>query len=114
MTGERFRASVTQTLVPTLRRGDTVILDNLGAHKVAGIREAIEAIGARWLYLPPYSPDFNPIERAFAKLKALLRTAAARTVSHLWEAIRRAFALFRPAECRNYLAAAGYDAYDPT
>ena len=77
-------------------------------------REAIEAIGARLLYLPPYSPDFNPIERAFAKLKALLRTAAARTVSHLWEAIRRAFALFRPAECRNYLAAAGYDAYDPT
>lgn len=114
MTGERFGAYVTQTLVPTLRRGDTVILDNLGAHKVAGIREAIEAIGARLLYLPPYSPDFNPIERAFAKLKALLRTAAARTVSHLWEAIRRAFALFRPAECRNYLAAAGYDASDPT
>src|SRR3712207_3630054 len=97
MTGERFRAYVTQTLVPTLRRGDTVILDNLGAHKVAGIREAIEAVGAWLLYLPPYSPepkdrvsDFNPIERAFAKLKALLRTAAARTVSHLWEAIRRA------------------------
>jgi transposase len=114
MTGERFRASVTQTLVPTLRRGDTVILDNLGAHKVAGIREAIEAVGAQLLDLPPYSPDFNPIERAFAKLKALRRTAAARTVSHLWEAIRRAFALFRPAECRNYFAAAGYDAYDPT
>ena len=114
MTGERFRAYVTQMLVPTLRRGDTVILDNLKAHKVAGVREAIEAVGARLLYLPPYSPDFNPIERAFAKLKALLRTAAARTVSHLWEEIRRAFALFRPAECRNYFAAAGYDAYDPT
>jgi transposase len=103
---------VTQTLVPTLRRGDTVILDNLGAHKVAGVRDAIEAVGARLLYLPAYSPDFNPIELAFAKLKALLRTAAARTVSELWEAIRRAFAVFGPTECRNYFAAAGYDAYD--
>ena len=74
MTGERFRAYVTETLVPTLRLGDTVILDNLGAHKVAGVREAIEAAGARLLYLPPYSPEFNPIELAFAKLKALLRS----------------------------------------
>ena len=113
VTGERFRASVTQRLGPSLRRGDTVILDNLGAHKVVGVREAVEAAGARLLYLPPYSPDFNPIERAFAKLKALLRSAAARTVSDLWEAIRQAFARFTPSECRNYFAATGYedDAY---
>ena len=106
----RFRASGTETLVPSLRRGDTVILDNLGAHKVTGVREALEAVGARLLYLPPYSPDFNPIERAFAKLKALLRSAAARTVSELWAAIQSAFVAFRPAECRNSLTAAGYDA----
>ena len=109
-----MRAYVRNTLVPVLTRGDTVILDNLGAHKVAGVREAIEAVGARLLYLPPYSPDFNPIEQAFAKLKALLRTAAARTVTDLWAALRRAFSAFRPRQCRNYLAAAGYDAYDPT
>jgi transposase len=114
MTGERFRAYVRDTLVPVLKSGDTVILDNLGAHKVAGVREAIEAAGARLLYLPPYSPEFNPIERAFAKLKALLRTAAARTVNDLWAAIQRAFAAFRPDACRNYRAAAGYDACDPT
>ena len=109
VTGERFRAYVTDTLVPTLRRGDTVVLDNLGAHKVAGVREAIEMAGARLLDLPPYSPDFNPIEQAFAKLKALLRSAAARTVSDLWQAIRQAFACFSPEECRNYITAAGYD-----
>jgi transposase len=109
VTGERFRAYVSDTLVPTLQRGDTVILDNLGAHKVAGVREAIETAGARLLYLPPYSPDFNPIEQAFAKLKALLRSAAARTVSDLWHAIRQAFACFSPEECRNYITAAGYD-----
>jgi transposase len=116
VTGEHFRAYVTQTLGPSLRRGDTVILDNLGAHKVAGVREAIEAAGARLLYLPPYSPDFNPIELAFAKLKALLRSAAARTVSDLWETIRQAFARFSPDECRNYFAATGYedDAYAST
>jgi transposase len=109
ITGERFRAYVAETLVPALRSGDTVILDNLGAHKVAGVREAVEAAGARLLYLPPYSPDFNPIELAFAKLKALLRSAAARTVSDLWEVIRQAFACFSPDECRNYFAAAGYE-----
>ena len=114
MTGERFRASGTETLVPTVRRGDTVILDNLGAHKVTGVREAMEAVGARLLDLPPDSPDFNPIERAFAKLKALLRSAAARTVSELWAAIQSAFGAFRPAECRNSLTAAAYDAHDPT
>ena len=116
VTGERFRAYVTQTLGPSLRRGDTVILDNLGAHKVAGVREAIEAAGARLLYLPPYSPDFNPIELAFAKLKALLRSAAARTVGDLWEAIRQAFGRFSSDECRNDFAAPGYvdDAYAST
>lgn len=113
VTGERFRAYVAETLAPTLKPGDTVILDNLGAHKVAGVREAIEAAGARLLYLPPYSPEFNPIEMAFAKLKALLRSAAARIVSDLWQVIRQAFARFSPKECRNYFTAAGYedDAY---
>ena len=89
-------------------------MDNLAAHKVAGVRQSIEAAGARLLYLPAYSPDFNLIENAFAKLKALLRTTAARTVPDLWTAIRDAFTRFKPDECRNYLAAAGYDAYDPT
>jgi len=109
VTGERFRAYVSETLVPTLRPGDTLILDNLGAHKVAGVREAIEAAGARLLYLPPYSPEFNPIELAFAKLKALLRSAAARTVSDLWETIHKAFTRFSPEECRNDFTAAGYE-----
>jgi transposase len=112
-TGDRFRAYVADTLVPTLKPGDVVVMDNLAAHKVAGIRGAIEAAGARLLYLPAYSPDFNPIEMAFAKIKALLRTAAARTVPELWVAILHAFTRFTPAECRNYLEAAGYDAYDP-
>ncbi len=112
-TGERFRAYLADTLVPTLKPGDTVVMDNLAAHKVAGVRDLIEAVGAHLLYLPPYSPDFNPIEMAFAKVKALLRTAAARTVPELWDAIRTAFTCFTPTECRNYLAAAGYDAYEP-
>jgi transposase len=89
MTGQAFRTYVEDVLVPTLRPGDTVVLDNLPAHKVSGIRERIEAVGARLLYLPPYSPDFNPIEMAFSKLKALLRSAAARTIPDLWNAIRR-------------------------
>ncbi len=107
--GTRFRAYVTDTLVPVLGPGDTVILDNLQAHKVAGVRETIEAAGARLFYLPPYSPDFNHIEQIFAKPKALLRTAAARTVSDLWHAIRLAFARFAADECRNARAAAGYE-----
>ena len=107
--GARFRAYVTDTLVPVLKPGDTVILDTLQAQKVPGVRETIEAAGARLLYLPPYSPDFNPIEKIFAKLKALLRTAAARTVPDLWNAIRQAFARFTADECRNSLASAGYD-----
>ena len=109
VTGERFRAYVSDTLVPTLQWGDTVILDNLGAHKVAGVREAIEAAGARILYLPPYSPDFNPIEQAFAKLKSALRRAAERTLDGLWATIGHVIQAFTPAECANYLAAAGYD-----
>lgn len=106
--GGRFRAYVTDTLAPVLRHGDTVVLDNLGAHKVTGVREAIEAAGARLLYLPPYSPDFNPIEQVFAKLKRLLRTRAARTVADLWTAIRQALTRFTAQECRNCLTAAGY------
>lgn len=114
MTGDRFRSYVEETLVPTLKHGDTVVLDNLPAHKDSGIREPIEAAGARLLYLPAYSPDFNPIEQAFAKLKAILRAKAARTVADLWDAIKQAFRHFTPDECRNYLVAAGYDAFDPT
>jgi transposase len=106
--GERFLAWVEQALVPTLGAGDLVIMDNLGAHKVEGVREAIEARGARLLYLPPYSPDLNPIEQVFAKLKALLRTAATRTVDALWHAIGQALDAFSPAECARYLAHAGY------
>ena len=85
--GARFLAYVEQALAPTLRPGDVVVMDNLKAHKVKGVREAIEARGARLRYLPPYSPDFNPIENAFAKLKALLRKAAARTIDDLWTPI---------------------------
>ena len=107
--GARFRGYVADNLVPVLRPGDTVILDNLQAHKVAGVREAIEAVGARVLYLPPYSPEFNPIEQIFAKLKHLLRTATARTVPDLWVAIREAFTRFTPDECRNCITAAGYE-----
>ena len=107
--GERFLDYVAHTLVPTLRPGDVVVLDNLCVHKVAGVREAVEAAGARLLFLPPYSPDFNPIEQAFAKLKALLRSAAARTTADLHQAIRDALARFTSQECRNYVTAAGYD-----
>jgi transposase len=107
--GARFRSYVTEILVPALRPGDTVVMDHLQAHKVAGVREAIEAAGARLLYLPPYSPDLNPIEQAFAKLKAQLRSAAARTVPDLWAAIGQAFTRFTPQECCNDLAAAAYE-----
>ena len=108
--GATFRAYVERVLVPELRPGDVVILDNLGSHKGPHVRAAIEAVGARLLHLPPYSPDFNPIERAFAKLKALLRKAAERTVDGLWDAIASILDAFTPAECANYFAAAGYDA----
>lgn len=104
-----FQAYVDQVLVPALRPGDIVIMDNLGSHKGAGVRAAIEAAGARLLYLPPYSPDFNPIEKAFSKLKALLRKAAERTVEGLWNTIGAVLPAFTPTECANYFAAAGYD-----
>ncbi|MCC8952707.1 IS630 family transposase [Bradyrhizobium sp. Pear77] len=110
MDGDAFLAYVEQSLAPSLRPGDTVIMDNLPAHRVHGIREAIQAVGASLLYLPPYSPDFNPIEMAFSKLKALLRAAAARTMPDLWQAIANALKRFSPEECQNYLVAAGYDA----
>jgi len=109
MNGAAFRAYVNQVLVPELAPGDIVVMDNLPAHKVTGVREAIEAAGADLLYLPPYSPDFNPIEMAFSKLKAILRKAATRTVPNLWQAIARALDAFTPNECTNYFAAAGYD-----
>ncbi|GJE60973.1 IS630 family transposase ISMex30 [Methylobacterium trifolii] len=107
--GARFRAYVTDTLVPMLKPGDTVILDKLNVHKVVGVREAIEAAGARLGYLPAYSPDLNPIEQTLAKLKALLRSAAARTVPDLQAEICKAFARFTPQECRNSIAASGYE-----
>ena len=109
MNAVAFQAYVEQVLVPTLMPGDIVVMDNLPAHKPAGVRRAIEATGALLLYLPPYSPDFNPIEMAFAKLKALLRKTAARTVAELWEAIAESLSAFTPTECRNYFVAAGYD-----
>lgn len=109
MDGVAFLAYVEQVLVPELTSGDIVIMDNLPAHKIKGIREAIEEAGAELRYLPPYSPDFNPIEMAFSKLKALLRKAAARTIPDLWDAIANALDAFKPGECANYFAAAGYD-----
>lgn len=108
MNGETFLAYVEQFLAPTLKPGDLVIMDNLPSHKVAGVREAIEARDARLIYLPPYSPDLNPIEQAFAKLKALLRKAAARSVEALWKVIGESLSRYSPAECQNYIADAGY------
>lgn len=108
MNGAAFRAYVEQFLVPTLVKDDWVIMDNLPAHKVAGIRETIEAVGAHLVYLPPYSPDLNPIEQVFSKLKTLLRKAAARTIPALWDAITNALDTFTPNECSNYLRHSGY------
>ena len=107
---DAFEAYVEQVLAPSLRPGDIVIMDNLSSHKGPQVRELIEAAGAELRYLPPYSPDFNPIENAFAKLKALLRKAAQRTVEGLWSVIGESLTTFKHAECRNYFAAAGYDA----
>ena len=105
-----FETYVDKVLVPDLRKGDVVIMDNIPSHKGPRVRELIEAVGADLLYLPPYSPDFNPIENAFAKLKAFLRKAAERTVEGLWTAIGELIDLFTTEECRNFFAAAGYDA----
>jgi transposase len=108
MDGDVFLAYVTHFLCPTLRPGDIVVLDNLSSHKVQGVEEAINAVGASLRPLPPYSPDLNPIEKLFAKLKALLRKAATRTSSTLWQEIGHLLSCFSPQECANYLASSGY------
>lgn len=109
MNGDAFRAYIEQVLAPTLSPGDIVVMDNLPAHKNPAIRAAIEARGAWLRYLPPYSPDFNPIEMAFSKLKSILRKAAARTIADLWTVIGEALPTFTPDQCRNFFAAAGYE-----
>ena len=109
MNGDAFLAYLRQVLAPTLRPGDIVVMDNLGCHKGAEVRKAIEAAGAELRFLPPYSPDFNPIEHAFAKLKALLRNAATRTRDALWQAVGCILGAFTPQECANYFTAAGYE-----
>ena len=107
--GVWFQAYVDQVLVPTLSPGEVVVMDNLGSHKGAGVRSAIEAAGATLLYLPPYSPDFNPIEKAFSKIKALLRKAAERNIDALWNRIEALLNAFMQTECANFSAAAGYE-----
>ena len=109
MNGAAFLAYVQQILVPTLPPGDIVVVDNLPAHKPVAVRHAIESAGAELCFLPPYSPDFNPIEMAFSKLKAYLKKVAARTVDDLWDAIANGIDSFTQTECQNYFAAAGYD-----
>ena len=108
MTGDRFVAYIEHVLVPTLRAGDTVVMDNLPCHKRVGVREAIEAAGCRLRYLPAYSPDYNPIELAFAKLKRVLRTDAHRTVPALEIGLRAAGTVFGAAECAGYIRHCGY------
>ena len=107
--GDWFEAYVTHVLLPELRPGDIVIMDNLSSHKRPSVRERIEAAGASLCFLPPYSPDFNPIEKAFARLKAMLRKAEERTVSGLWSLIGRLVHIFLPDECANYFSSCGYD-----
>ena len=107
--GDWFQAYVAQVLIPELRPGDIVIMDNLSSHKRSAIRELIEAADARLLFLPPYSPDFNPIEKAFARLKAMLRKAGERTITGLWDLIGHLVDLFAPRECANYFSSCGYD-----
>lgn len=109
MNGDAFLAYVEQVLVPELKPGDIAIMDNLPSHKVSGVRQAIEAVGARLLYLPSYSPDFNPIEMAFSKLKAILRKVAARSIDDLWDTIASALDAFSQQDCRNYFKADGYE-----
>ena len=106
--GQTFTAWVEQCLVPTLKPGDVVILDNLGSHKGKAARQAIRAVGAKLLFLPPYSPDLNPIEQVFAKLKHLLRKAAERSVEATWKRIGSLLNDFPPHECANYLRNSGY------
>ena len=106
--GDAFRTYVERVLVPTLKPGDIVVMDNLGSHKGKAVRAAIRAAGARLLFLPPYSPDLNPIEQVFAKLKHLMRKAAERTVEATWKRIGRLLDQFTPDECQNYFVNAGY------
>jgi transposase len=106
--GELFLAYTNQILLPTLHEGDIVVLDNLSSHKVAGVRKAIESVGAKILYLPPYSPDFNPIELVFSKLKTLLRKLKLRTMEELWKNLGELCNIFTPNECYNYYKHAGY------
>ena len=108
MSSAAFKAYVEQFLAPGLSPGDIVVMDNLPSHKVAGIREAIKAVGVYLLYLPLYSPDLNPVEQAFAKLKSLLRKTSARTVDDLWQAIADCLDQFTPEKCQNYFRNAGY------
>ena len=110
MDGPAFLAWVEQMLAPALKAGDIVVMDNLPAHKPDAVRLAIEAAGATLRYLPPYSPDLNPIEMAFSKFKALLKKAAARTIEDLWSAIGQALPQITSNDCQNYFTAAGYDA----
>jgi transposase len=106
--GELFLAYVNQILLSTLSEGDIVVLDNLSSHKVAGVKEAIESVGARVIYLPPYSPEFNPIEMVFSKLKTLLRKLKLRTMEELWKKLGELCDVFTSQECQNYFRHAGY------
>jgi len=106
--GKYFLAYVEQILLPTLREGEIVVLDNLSSHKVAGVKELIESAGAEVLYLPPYSPDFNPIENVFSKLKTMLRKLKSRTMEDLWNNLGKLCDIFSPVECYNYFKHAGY------
>jgi transposase len=108
--GRSFTAYVEQVLAPSLKRGDIVVLDNLGSHKGTAAREAIEGVGAELRFLPPYSPDLNPIEQVFAKLKTFLRRAAPRTRQSLWQSIGTSLDRFTKSECQNYISNAGYPA----
>jgi transposase len=107
--GELFLAYVEQILLPTLREGDIVVMDNLSSHKVAGVKEAIESVGAKVLYLPPYSPDLNPIEMVFSKLKTRVRKLKLRKVEDLWNSLGELCDIFSPEECQNYFRHAGYN-----
>lgn len=109
MNGAAFLAYVEQALLPTLRPGDIVVMDNLPAHKPPAVREAIERAGAELRFLPSYSPDFNPIELAFSKIKGLLKKAAARTLPDLWDAIRDAIDAISTNDCRSFFTATGYE-----
>lgn len=110
MNGRMFREYVRQVLAPTLHAGDLVVMDNLSSHKAAGVKEAIEAVGAKLVYLPPYSPDFNPIEMVYSKMKWLVRSAAKTTVEELWNFLGESLGHFPAAECQSYLKHCGYTA----